>query len=356
MSDTTAGTRTAYRYARALLGISVALSLACNAAHAYLNSGSAPLWLTMGVGAIPPLILALSVEAVVFCSRHARWAWGWAAVLFAATAGLVTGFSMSFAAIRELGLMAGMTPLTAPMLPVGIDALVITGLGMVALFRPRAIAEEVRNVVDPAHRPDAQVLTASTATVPPAVPVSMSTAPAVQQGDAQLSTGDAHVQHGGAQVLTPPEPAQEHAAGAAHLPAQEAATSGDASDTTAQSDEFPGQRAEVNTAESGRVLALVHKGGAQPATGAQESGAQPMRTAQQPDEKGAQLDPAVEATRLIERGSSRLDEEKLTDVIGRIARGESHNSIATMTGISRNTVMRLAGMVPTEPDDSEASA
>ncbi|MBN7371107.1 DUF2637 domain-containing protein [Mycobacteroides abscessus] len=349
MSDTTAGTSTAYRYARALLGISVALSLACNAAHAYLNSGAAPLWLTMGVGAIPPLILALSVEAVVFCSRHARWAWGWAAVLFAAGAGLVTGFSMSFAAIRELGLMAGMTPLTAPMLPVGIDALVITGLGMVALFRPRATGDLTHGAVDTVHQPDAHVFTAGTATVHPAFPVSMSTAPAVQQGDAQLSKGDA-------QVLTPPEPAQEHAAGAAHRPAQQAVTSGDAQDTTAQSDEFPVQRAEVNTAESGRVLALVHKGGAQPATGAQVSDEQPMRTAQQPDEQGAQLDPAVEATRLIERGSSRLDEDKLTDVIGRIARGESHNSIATTTGISRNTVMRLAGMVPTEPDESDDEA
>lgn len=141
-STTTASTRTAYIYARGLLGVSVLLSLACNAGHAFLTSGPAPLWLTMGVGSIPPLILALSVEAVVFCSRHARLAWGWAAVLFAATAGLVTGFSMSFAAISDLGRIANMTAVTAPMLPVGIDALVITGLGMVALFRPRHLGEE----------------------------------------------------------------------------------------------------------------------------------------------------------------------------------------------------------------------
>ncbi|GAB4910017.1 hypothetical protein [Mycobacterium avium] len=141
MTTSTSGTRTAYAYARGLLGVSVMLSLGCNAAHAYLTSGSAPLWLTMGVGSIPPLILALSVEAVVFCSRYARWAWGWAAVLFAATAGLVTGFSMSFAAISDLGRIARMSWWTAPMLPVGIDALVITGLGMVALFRPRHLGE-----------------------------------------------------------------------------------------------------------------------------------------------------------------------------------------------------------------------
>lgn len=141
---TAADTRTAYVYARGLLGVSVMLSLACNAGHSYLTAGVAPLWLTMGVGSIPPLILALSVEAVVFCSRHARLALGWVAVITAAGAGLITGFSMSFAAIRELGLMARMTTVTAPMLPVGIDALVITGLGMVALFRPRHDMEETR--------------------------------------------------------------------------------------------------------------------------------------------------------------------------------------------------------------------
>ncbi|AYM40327.1 Protein of uncharacterised function (DUF2637) [Mycobacteroides abscessus subsp. abscessus] len=141
---TAADTRTAYVYARGLLGVSVMLSLACNAGHSYLTAGVAPLWLTMGVGSIPPLILALSVEAVVFCSRHARWAWGWVAVLFAATAGLVTGFSMSFAAISDLGRMANMSVYTAPMLPIGIDALVITGLGMVALFRPRHDMEDTR--------------------------------------------------------------------------------------------------------------------------------------------------------------------------------------------------------------------
>ncbi|SHP27511.1 Protein of uncharacterised function (DUF2637) [Mycobacteroides abscessus subsp. abscessus] len=135
--NTATSTRTAYRYARGLLVVSVVLSLACNAAHAYLNAAEVPILLALGVGAIPPLILALSVEAVIFCAAHARWAWGWAAVTLAAGAGLVTGFAMSFAAIRELGLMARMTTVTAPMLPVGIDALVITGLGMVALFRPR---------------------------------------------------------------------------------------------------------------------------------------------------------------------------------------------------------------------------
>lgn len=140
--------RTAYTYARILLGVSVGLSLACNAAHAYLNAAEVPIPLALGVGTIPPLVLALSVEAVIFCARSARWAWGWVAVTFAAGTGLVTGFAMSFAAISDLGRMARMTAITAPMLPIGIDALVITGLGMVALFRPKRIAVSVADQVD----------------------------------------------------------------------------------------------------------------------------------------------------------------------------------------------------------------
>ncbi|MBF9519504.1 DUF2637 domain-containing protein [Mycobacteroides chelonae] len=141
---TTTDTRIAFAYARGLLAVSVILSLGCNAAHAYLNAASVPILLAVGVGAIPPLILALSVEAVIFCAAHARKALGWVAVVVAAAAGLITGFAMSFAAIRELGLMANMTTVTAPMLPVGIDALVITGLGMVALFRPRHDVDAVQ--------------------------------------------------------------------------------------------------------------------------------------------------------------------------------------------------------------------
>lgn len=334
-----------------LLFASVTVSIYGNTAHALLTGHG---WAAAAWFAVAPVALFWVTHLVAktagrMPSTVVKWLI-WVVGIPAALAVAGMAFVVSFRALREWTLHQGGDELSAILLPLIVDVTIALSSAMVLALRPKPdTAEVVRSVVDPAHRPDAQVLTAGTATVPPTVPTNMSTAPAGQHVGAQ-------VQHGGAQVLTAPEPAQEHAADTAHLPAQEAATSGDAQDTTAQSDEFPVQRAEVNTAESGRVLALVHKGGAQPTTGVQESGAQPMRNAQQPDEQGAQLDPAVEATRLIERGSSRLDEDKLTDVIGRIARGESHNSIATTTGISRNTVMRLAGMVPTEPDDSEASA
>lgn len=341
-----------------LLIAAVTVSVYGNTAHALLTGHG---WAAAAWFAVAPVALFWVTHLVAktagrMPSTVVKWLI-WVVGIPAALAVAGMAFVVSFRALREWTLHQGGDELSAILLPLIVDVTIALSSVMVLALRPRTdTTEVVPNVVDPAHRPDAQVLIAAPATVPPAVPVSMSTALAVQQGGAQLSTCDAHVQHGGAQVLTAPEPAQEHAAGAAHLPAQQAVTSGDAPDTTAQSDEFPVQRAEANTAESGRVLALVHKGGAQPATGAQVSDEQTMRTAQQPDEQGAQLDPAVEATRLIERGSSRLDEEKLTDVIGRIARGESHNSIATTTGISRNTVMRLAGMVPTEPDDADDEA
>ncbi|MDO3110489.1 hypothetical protein [Mycobacteroides abscessus] len=201
--NTPSDTRTAYLYARILLGVSVFLSLACNAAHAYLNTRTAPLWLTLGVGAIPPLILALSVEATVFCSRHARWAWGWAAVTAAAGAGLVTGFSMSFAAISDLGRMAGMTQWTAPMLPVGIDALVITGLGMVALFRPRVVDTEIDAPSSVVQTPVIQPVTAPE----PAPVTEVIQQPAARRDSHELPTVPPLMPVTHAPVIQHPEPA-----------------------------------------------------------------------------------------------------------------------------------------------------
>lgn len=335
-------------YWRTVLCVFIGITVAGNTGHVLLVGAEHPIP-AAALAAVPPLALVLITHGLTGRIGRGGGAVFWigAAGAFAVAGG---AFWISWVTLRDLtAQLLNCGPAVASVMPLIIDVTIAVASAM-------AVAAHRRELVHAHQESVAQVLTAAPVTVPAAVPVSMSTAPAVQQSDAQLSTGDAQVQHIGAQVLTAPEPAQEPAADTAHFPAQEAAASGDAPDTTAQSDEFPAQRAEANTAQSGRVLALVHKGGAQPATGAQVSDEQPMRTAQQPDEQGAQLDPAVEATRLIERGSSRLDEEKLTDVIGRIARGESHNSIATTTGISRNTVMRLAGMVPTEPDDSDDEA
>ncbi|QIP37998.1 Protein of uncharacterized function (DUF2637) [Rhodococcus erythropolis] len=69
-----------------------------------------------------------------------------------------------------------------------------------------------------------------------------------------------------------------------------------------------------------------------------------------------QIDPAQEAAVLRQRGDSRLAEDQLADVIARIAAGQSYSSISDETGISRNTVRKVAAMVPTEPQPEPALA
>lgn len=330
---TTTGTRIAFAYARGLLAVSVILSLGCNAAHAYLNAAAVPILLAVGVGTIPPLILALSVEAVIFCAAHARKSLGWVAVIVAAAAGLVTGFAMSFAAISELGRMARMTAVTAPMLPIGIDALVITGLGMVALFRPR-------------HEEAVHQGAVTDAVTAPAAPAQQLATPPVTGPVEQLITTED-------EVITAPIPT-------AQFGDQEPVTSEDAAG------DYPGEPAAHQDAQ---VIPLVSKAGHQDQvssghllTGDHEPAAQPMRsrvvrTSQLPTDKSAdgqsageqQIDPERDAQVLKERGA-RLPEQQLTDLIARIAAGESYSSIAEATGISRNTVRKVAGQVPTEPE------
>lgn len=69
-----------------------------------------------------------------------------------------------------------------------------------------------------------------------------------------------------------------------------------------------------------------------------------------------QIDPAQEAAVLRQRGNSRLAEDDLTDLIARIAAGESYSAISEATGISRNTVRKVASMVPTAPEPEPALA
>lgn len=351
MTTSTSGTRTAYRYARGLLAISVLLSLGCNAAHAYLTSGSAPLWLTMGVGSIPPLILALSVEAVVFCSRHARWAWGWAAVLFAATAGLVTGFSMSFAAISDLGRIARMSWWTAPMLPVGIDALVITGLGMVALFRPRHLGEEevardaaprvpqrLRRAVDRVLRRDAAATKrhVDAALLRDEAPVTqLVEAPAMRDAepaptatqtpsvrDAELAT---HTD------ATPEEPATQPDALRDADTVEIPVTRDDSRDAAAK---------HGDGAATSRRLAAVPT----PRPAATHAPAAPAT--QTATDHGANDDDdddefMVRATRLVDAGRTTAPVEAVHRVLRGKANGETNRAVAASTGLTDSQVQRI---------------
>lgn len=266
-------------------------------------------------------------------------------------------FVVSFRALQEWTLHQGGDTISSFLLPLIVDLTIALSSVMVLALRPKSDATEaVHSVMEPAHQPGTQVLTTAPAAVPTDTTATAGATAAAQRAGAPTRTVDAHVQQqGGAQPITAPKAAQESVVDTA----QEVATSDNTGGVAEQSTESAGMSTEVGSSESGRFLALVHATGAQHAEGAQDVDAQQVRSAQRDGvqvAQGTEFDPAQEATRLIERGSSRLDEETLTDVISRIARGESHNSIAGTTGVSRNTVMRLAGMVPTEPGDEEASA
>lgn len=344
MTTSTSGTRTAYRYARGLLAISVLLSLGCNAAHAYLTSGSAPLWLTMGVGSIPPLILALSVEAVVFCSRHARWAWGWGAVLFAATAGLVTGFSMSFAAISDLGRMANMSWWTAPMLPVGIDALVITGLGMVALFRPRQLGEEevardaaprvpqrLRHAVDRVLRRDAAATKRHVA-----APLLRDELPATQAVETpamrDAAPAPTATQTTSVRDSEPEQPATQQAstrdalrdADTEELPV----TSGDSRDAAAKQGTEPSTTLRLTAVPTTRT-ASTHAP-ASPAT-------------QAAPDRDADVDTQLlrRAQRLVDAGRTTAPVDAVHRVLRGKANGETNRAVAASTGLTDSQVQRI---------------
>lgn len=110
------------------------LSLAGNVAHAWLSTGADARWLAACVAAVPPIVLLLSVHALaVLAKATASGAVYRAAV--AATAVLAVGaFILSFVALRDLAIIAGIRPGLAPVLPLVIDlAIGVATLALVAI-------------------------------------------------------------------------------------------------------------------------------------------------------------------------------------------------------------------------------
>lgn len=110
------------------------LSLAGNVAHAWLTTQADARWLAACVAAVPPSVLLLSVHALaVLAKTTAAGAVYRAAV--AATAVLAVGaFTLSFVALRDLAVIAGIRPRLAPVLPLVIDlAIGVATLALVAI-------------------------------------------------------------------------------------------------------------------------------------------------------------------------------------------------------------------------------
>lgn len=110
------------------------LSLAGNVAHAWLTTDADARWLAASVAAVPPTVLLLSVHALaVLAKTTASGAVYRAAV--AATAALAVGaFILSFVALCDLAVIAGIRPGLAPVLPLVIDlAIGVATLALVAI-------------------------------------------------------------------------------------------------------------------------------------------------------------------------------------------------------------------------------
>nr|WP_234712981.1 DUF2637 domain-containing protein [Mycolicibacterium komanii] len=118
----------------AWLILATAVSLAGNVAHAWLTAAPDARWLAASVAAVPPIALLLSVHGLaVLAKTTASGAVYRGAV--AATAALAAGaFVLSFVALRDLAVIAGIGPGLAPVLPLVIDlAIGVATLALVAI-------------------------------------------------------------------------------------------------------------------------------------------------------------------------------------------------------------------------------
>lgn len=125
-----AGSR-AQRFFWAWLLSATLASLAGNITHAWLTAPQSTRWLAAAVAAVPPAVLLAAVHGIaVLVGAGAGGATYRAAV--AATGALAAGaFVLSFVALRDLAVMAGVAPGLAMVLPLVIDLAV--GVATVAL-------------------------------------------------------------------------------------------------------------------------------------------------------------------------------------------------------------------------------
>ncbi|CPR70121.1 DUF2637 domain-containing protein [Mycobacteroides abscessus] len=339
-----------------LLIFGAVMSLAGNVVHAFMEHG----WSLRLVG---PVVAAAIPPVALLGLMHLMGAWSrwtgsdgisyWVFLIGVVALG-AAAFRLSFATLRDLAESYGYSRFDASLFPLILDGLMaLMTWGLVAATRPKVahhLSAETANVVQGPVDQHAEPVHVPVTTVPMSTPRPVTT-PSVT---AQLTAPDAQLPTAADEVITAPIPTAQQGE-------QQLVTCDDTAD------DHP---AEPATHQNAQVIPMVSKAGQQEAvTGeqvvgdeqsptAQPAPAQVVRTAQLPttevaDEQLAgeqQIDPAQEAAVLRERGSSRLAEEDLTDLIARIARGESYSAIAEATGISRNTVRKVAAMVPTEPE------
>jgi hypothetical protein len=131
-------TRRNHRHAVAFfwawLILATCVSLAGNVTHAWLTAGPGTRWLAACVAAVPPIVLLLAVHGLAVLAKVTSSGAVYRAAV-AATAALAVGaFVLSFVALRDLAVIAGIRPGFAPVLPLVIDlAIGVATLALVAI-------------------------------------------------------------------------------------------------------------------------------------------------------------------------------------------------------------------------------
>ena len=110
------------------------MSLAGNVTHAWLTAAPVTRWLAAVVAAVPPVVLLLSVHGLAVLAKATASGVVYRASV-AATAALAAGaFILSFVALRDLAVIAGIRPALAAVLPLVIDlAIGVATLALVAI-------------------------------------------------------------------------------------------------------------------------------------------------------------------------------------------------------------------------------
>jgi hypothetical protein len=155
--------RRAVRFFWAWLAGTTLVSLAGNITHALVTAPEDSRWLAAAIAAVPPTVLLCAVHGIaVLAKANASGAVYRAAVT--ATAALAVGaFVLSFVALRDLALIAGIPTTFAAVLPLVIDvAVAVATTALVAVGdKP---ARRARNAASTATQPATRSATANRAT------------------------------------------------------------------------------------------------------------------------------------------------------------------------------------------------
>src|SRR3954467_326606 len=113
--------RRAVRFFWTWLILATLVSLVGNVAHAWLTAQPGSQWLAACVAAVPPTALLLSVHGLAVLAKATASGAVYRGAVAATGALAVGAFILSFVALRDLAVIAGIRPGLAPVLPLVID-------------------------------------------------------------------------------------------------------------------------------------------------------------------------------------------------------------------------------------------